>query len=649
MSRHSCASQHSAPVVAGAVAVAASALASLASAQAPIPAGDWPMYSRDLAGTRFSPLTGIDAGNVGELELSWSVPVARSPDDDDDAGGPAGNPQATPIVVAGVMYLPVRGHEVLALDAATGEELWRTALPAPEGTEARGVAYWPGDADLGPRILIMAGPTLIALEAADGALVEDFGRNGVAQVVVPWRGVPLIYGNLAILGTRTGEVNRGMPGDTRAFDVRTGTLAWAFHTVPLPGEVGHETWLDTGWRNRSGANVWAYYMTLDADRNLLYMPVSSAAGNYWGGDRPGDNLFSNSVVAVDAQTGEYRWHFQTVHHDLWDLDQPNPPVLVDIERDGRSVPALALVGKSSWVYILNRETGQPIFGVEERPVPAGTVPDEWYSPTQPFPVKPAEPLSRVAFDRERDMVRPEDTTPQHAAACEELWARSGGFINAGPYTPFVFHEAGAPPRSTLQLPGALGGVNWGGLAADPTRGLVFMHVNDSSLVGWIEDKTPGANYGNGTEGSTLPYDRGSVDGHGPYFTFTAPLIDENGERHGSLPCYRPPWSRLVALDANSGEVAWQTTLGITEELPPDRQLTGSTGSAGPSVTASGLVFVGATSDRRLRAFDARTGEQLWEDVLEDNVNANVVTYLGRDGRQYVAAVAGDTLVAYSLR
>jgi quinoprotein glucose dehydrogenase len=175
-----------------------------------------------------------------------------------------------------------------------------------------------------------------------------------------------------------------------------------------------------------------------------------------------------------------------------------------------------------------------------------------------------------------------------------------------------------------------------------------MHVNDSSLVGWIEAKTPGANYGNGTEGSTIPYDRGSVDGHGPYFTFSAPLIDENGDRHGSLPCYRPPWSRLVALDASSGEVAWETTLGITEALPADRQLTGSIGSAGPSVTASGLVFVGATSDRRLRAFDARTGEQLWEDVLDENVTANVMTYLGRDGRQYVAAVAGETLVAYSL-
>jgi quinoprotein glucose dehydrogenase len=418
--------------------------------------------------------------------------------------------------------------------------------------------------------------------------------------------------------------------------------------VPLPGEVGHETWLDHGWRNRSGTNVWAYYMTLDAANGTLFMPVSSAAGNYWGGDRPGDNLFSNSIVAVDALTGQYRWHFQSVHHDLWDLDMPNPPVLVDIEREGRRVPALASIGKSAYVYILNREDGEPVFGVEERAVPSGNAPDEWYSPTQPFPVKPAQPVSRVTFDRERDMVRPEDTTPQHAAACEALWERSGGFVNVGPYTPFVFHEEGAPPRSTLQLPGAGGGVNWGGVAADPTRGLLFFHANDSSLVGWIEAKKPGKNYGNNTEGSTIPYDRGSVDGPGPYASFTAPVMNEAGERVGSLPCYRPPWSRLTAIDASSGEVAWETVLGISEALPPEKQLVGSTGSAGPIVTATSLVFVGATSDRRFRAFDAQTGRQLWEVALESNVNANPMTYLGRDGKQYVAAVAGDKLVAFKL-
>ncbi|HMB72742.1 MAG TPA: PQQ-binding-like beta-propeller repeat protein, partial [Gammaproteobacteria bacterium] len=296
--------------------ICSAVLISPVAAQLRIAPGDWPMYSRDPAGTRFSPLAQIDTGNVAALELAWSVSVTRS--SDDEAGGPSGNPAATPIVVDGIMYLPVSGHEVVALEAASGTEIWRTALPARQGSDARGVAWWPGDGEHGPRILVMAGPTLIALEAANGQLVGDFGRNGVVQVVVPWRGVPVIHDNVAILGAYPGEINRGLPGDTRAFDVRTGEHVWTFHTVPLPGEVGHDTWLDDGWRNRSGVNVWAYYMTIDDERDLLYMPVSSAAGNYWGGDRPGANLFSNSVVAVDANTGEYRWHFQTVHHDLWD-------------------------------------------------------------------------------------------------------------------------------------------------------------------------------------------------------------------------------------------------------------------------------------------------------------------------------------------
>jgi quinoprotein glucose dehydrogenase len=418
--------------------------------------------------------------------------------------------------------------------------------------------------------------------------------------------------------------------------------------VPLPRERGHDTWLDQGWRNRSGVNVWAWYMTLDEQRGVLYMPVASAAGNYWGGDRPGANLFGNSIVAVDARTGRYLWHFQTVHHDLWDLDLPNPPVLIDLVQSGRRTPALASIGKTAYLFILNRATGKPVFGVEERPVPAGSVPGEWYAPTQPFPVKPAAPLARVDFVKERDLVRPEDTTAEHAAACEALWQKSGGFFNAGPYTPFGFHRKGEPPNSTIQLPGAGGGVNWGGIAADPATATLYIHAHDTSLVGWIERKVPGKNYGRGTQGSTIPYDRGSVDGAGPYFTFSAPLKDASGNVLATLPCYRPPWSRLVALDANTGEIRWQSTLGLTRGLPREKQLTGGSGSAGPTATAGGLVFVGATNDARFRAFDAATGRELWSVQLEDAVNANPMTYLGRNGKQYVAVVANDTLHAFAL-
>jgi quinoprotein glucose dehydrogenase len=600
---------------------------------------DWPSYSRDLAGTRYSPLTEIDSANVARLQQAWSVPLAA------DSGN---NAQVTPIVVDGVMYLPAGGNKVLALHAHSGEQLWQYEMPPEMATEVRGVAYWPGSDGLAPRIVLTAGARMIALVAATGEPAAGFGDRGIIEIGVPWNGVPTIYRSVAILGATTGEVALGMPGDTRAFDVRTGAHLWNFNNVPLPGELGHETWLDRGWRNRSGVNVWAWYMTLDAERGILYMPVASAAGNYWGGDRPGDNLFSNSIVAVDALSGEYRWHFQTVHHDLWDADMPSPPVLVDIEKDGQTIPALASIGKTGYMFILNRVTGEPIFGVEERPVPQGDVPGEWYSPTQPFPIKPDRPLSRVEFNKERDMVRAEDTSAQHVAECQALWDRSGGFHNAGPYTPFSFHVEGDPPRSTIQFPGGTGGVNWGGPAADPTTGLIFVNAHDTSLVGWIEQKRPGLNYGRGTEGSNIPYDRGSINGAGPYSSFSAQLKDEDGNVLATLPCHRPPWGRLAAIDANTGEIVWESTLGLTEALPEGKQLTGGSGSAGPTVTAGGVVFVGSTNDRRLRGFDARTGRELWAVKLDNTVNANPMTYRGRDGKQYVAAVATDTLVAFAI-
>ena len=650
--------------------------------------GDWPMYSLNLAGTRYSPLTDINAGNVSTLTQAWSMrltpPAAGRRGGGPAAGGgegapagrgaagappqgrgavpaeadePAGsNPQVTPIVIGGVMYLPARGNQVLAIDADTGKEVWRHTLPSGVRTTARGVAYWPGDGRLVPRIVLTAGPKLVALDAATGMPSAEFGDKGIVEIAVPWNGVPTIYKNVAILGATVGEVNLAEPGDTRAFDIRSGKRLWDFRTVPLPGELGHNTWLDNGWRNRSGVNVWAWYMTLDEERGILYMPIAGPAGNYWGGDRPGNNLFANSIVAVDAETGKYRWHFQTVHHDLWDSDMPNPPVLVDITQNpsappgagGRKIPALVSVGKTGYMFILDRVTGKPIFGVEERPVPKGTVPGEWYSPTQPFPVKPAKPLVRVEFNKERDMVRPEDTSAEHVAECQALWDKSGGFYNAGAFTPFGFYEPGAAPKSTIQFPGGTGGINWGGATADPTTGFVYVNAHDTSLVGWIERRRPGLNYGNGVAGSTLPYDRGSVNGAGPYFTFSAPYKDSTGRTLANLPCQRPPWARLVAVNANTGEIAWESTLGINEALPEGKQLTGGSGSAGPTATAGGLVFVGATNDRRLRAFDSKTGKELWVTRLEQTVNANPMTYRGKNGKQYVAVVATDTLVAYAL-
>ena len=630
------------------------------------PAGnDWPMYSLNHAGTRFSPLTDINTANVTRLAPVWSMPLTPPPGGavpaagapaaggqtrcgDDPFSGACSNPEATPIVVGGVMYLPARGNLVLALEADSGKEVWRHQMPQGVTTTARGVAYWPGEGSMAPRILLTAGARLVALDAATGTPAAGFGRDGMVEILVPWNGVPVVYKNVATLGATTGEVPLGSPGDTRAFDVRTGAKVWQFHNVPLPGETGNDSGLDNGWRGRSGTNVWGWDMTVDEERGILYMPVAGPAANYWGGDRPGNNLFANSIVAVDAETGKYRWHFQTVHHDLWDSDMPSPPVLVDIVQNGRKVPALASIGKTGYLFILDRVTGKPIFGVEERAVPKGNVPGEWYAPTQPFPVKPARPLVRVEFNRERDMVRPEDTSAEHVAECQALWDRSGGFYNAGPFTPFLFHEDGTPPASTIQFPGGTGGVNWGGPAADPNTGYVFVNAHDTSLVGWIEKRKPGLNYGRGADGTTQPYDRASVNGPGPYSSFTAPLKDASGRTIANLPCQRPPWARLVAVDANTGEIAWQSTLGLTDALPEGRQLTGGSGSAGPTVTAGGLVFVGATGDRRFRAFDAKTGKELWTTRLDGQVNANPMTYRGRSGKQYVAVVATDTLVAFAL-
>ncbi len=362
------------------------------------------MYAHDLGSTRYSTLTQINTRNVASLTKAWSYKLS------------AGGSEATPIVVGGTMYAP-SAKNVVALDAATGQEVWSYTLK--DGTSgSRGVAYWPGDADNPARIVFTAGTKLVALNAATGKLDPGFGKEGEVEIGVQWTGVPEVYKNLLMLGATLGEVPIGPPGNSRAYDARTGAKLWEFHSVPPPGEVGHETWLDSaetkdGWRGRSGANVWGWYLTVDEARGLVYMPFGSPAANYYGGDRPGSGLFGNSIVAVDAQTGKYKWHFQTVHHDLWDSDLPPAPGLVDITVNGKKVPALAQIGKAAYMYILNRETGEPVFGVEERGVAPGDVPGEWYSPTQPFPSKASAVVAREFEER-----RSGDPGRHYSGACQ---------------------------------------------------------------------------------------------------------------------------------------------------------------------------------------------------------------------------------------
>ena len=637
------------------VACAQSGAATPGDAAAVFGSGDWPTIDGEHAATRYSPLDEINTENVSALEELWSYTLG-------------GASTAVPLAVDGIVYVP-SGDRVVALDGDTGEEVWVHVLRAPSAPERetasaspvpmrgarasnRGVSYWPGDAEHGPRILFTSGSRLVALDAATGEPAAGFGEDGAVDIGVPYGGAPVIYKHAAIVGATVGELPQGDPGNSRAFDVRTGEKLWEFWTVPRPGEPFNDTWHDGSWERRSGTNMWAFSAPVDVERGLVYLPISSPSPNYYGGDRPGENVFGNSIVALDALTGKYVWHFQTVHHDIWDADMPSAGALFDfVHDDGRRSPAIVHVGKTSYLFVLNRETGEPLIEVEERPVPKGDVPGEWYSPTQPFPVKP-EPLSRVSFDPERDLVRPEDTTPEHAAACRVLLERSGGLHNEGPFTPFLYKAKDAPPRSTIQLPGGTGGVNWGGVAYDPVAGLAYVNAHDTSLIGWIEDRDPLGNYGRGTQSSPQPYDRASIFGPGPYASFNAPIggeFDEQGRPVGpTAPCYRPPWARLVAIDPSRGEIVWATPLGLDENLPEGKQLVGNTGSAGPSVTAGGLVFVGATNDRRFRAFDARTGEELWSARLEANANANPMTYLGRSGRQRVAIVAGNRLMVYAL-
>src|ERR1700684_3064004 len=494
--------------------------------------GDWPTYNRDLASTRYSALKQINTGNVTQLVTAWSYKLR--PDANSRVAGTVN--EGTPIVVERVLSLPA-GNRVLALDPDTGVEIWRYELKTGAASQ-RGVAYWPGDKDNPARILFTAGHKMVALNAKTGKLDPGFGNEGELTMDVPFAGVPTIYKNVILVGMnmfgpgeehlhQQDELPGGMPGDSRAYDVRTGKKLWDFHAVPLPGEVGHDDWKEGNWK-RSGNNMWSYAITVDEKRGIVYMPMGGPAANYYGGDRKGNNLFANAVVAVDYQTGKLKWYFQTVHHELWDYDLPPDPVLVDIVKDGKKIPALVQTGKSGYMFILVRVTGQPVFGVEERPVPAGNVPGEWYSPTQPFPLKPPA-LTRTSYKPE-DMVTAADTSPEHVKACQDFVEKSGGFYNAGPFTPFLFHETGALPKSTLIFPGN-GGANWGGTAADPKTGFVYVQTHDQALVGWVEKKDPKGNYGSGN-GSPQLYDRGSVDGPGPYHGFSAQVKDANRKTIG---------------------------------------------------------------------------------------------------------------------
>jgi quinoprotein glucose dehydrogenase len=605
---------------------------------APDTGANWPMPGRDSGGTRYSPLKQITPANVNQLKVAWVYHMKP-------AGSTSLHPsEDQPLVVGPTMYVVTPYSRVVALDAATGHEQWVFQIPDGDQASVRGANYWSGGEGAGPAIIFgTRRGRMYSISAATGRLNTDFGDHGMVDLKTPevmttgkdksyiLPTPPLIYKNLVITGSGPGEgpggLNGGVgpAGDTRAWDARTGKLVWTFHSVPRPGEVGHETWAADSWKDRSGVNVWGY-MTVDAARGILYMPFGAPNNDRVGVDRPGNNLFGSSLVALKAETGKLLWYFQVVHHDVWDMDLETPPTLFDIKRNGKTIPAVATVNKNALMFILNRVTGKPIYGVEERPVPQSNVPGEETSRSQPFPLLP-EPLAQNTLSRDNLY----KDTPEHKAWCEQYVDSNNMLLGAVPYTPTALD------RYTVTLPGPQGGVNYYGGAYDPKLGLFVVNINNL-----------------GQPMRIIRNPDGSYINSGPLAGFVRFWDPSN-----HLPCTPTPWGQLVAVDVNTGKIAWRSTLGVTDSLPAGKQNTGRPGLGGAIVTASGLTFLGATDDARFRAFETRTGKEIWTVKLPASAESTPITYADANGQQYIAvvatggfgigaALAGDALVVFSL-
>ena len=682
---------------------------------------DWPSYLGDNERSHYSRLKQINAQNVSQLKVAWTY----------QSGGarPDGRSQiqCNPLIIDGVLFGTSPELVLFALDAATGKELWRfNPLRGGGDHQAlglnRGVVYWADGDDR--RILYTTGSTLHAVNAREGKLVGSFGDGGRvdmkkglgrdAKNLHLLANTPgIVFRDLLILGSSLGEgPGPTAPGHIRAFDIRTGEIAWMFRTIPMPGEIGSDTWPPGVWKTSGGANNWSG-MTLDEQRGIVFAPTGSAAYDFWGGNRIGQNLFANCLLALDANTGKRLWHFQFVHHDVWDRDLPAPPNLLTVQRNGKSIAAVAQVTKSGHVFVFNRETGEPLFPIEERAVPKSDLQGESTWPTQPLPLKP-EPFARQIFSADQIT----DVSPESRSTALEK------FSKLRPHTPF------APPsrEGTIIFPGFDGGAEWGGAAVDP-QGILYVNANEMPwILTMVENKSNAdATLSSGQQiyGQICATCHGVNRSGDPARAF--PSLEKIGEKlkkpdivqllntgRGAMPsvaflsteqkeavagfllgeasaesssdpaartndvlistpythtgynrwldtngypAVKPPWGTLNAIDLNTGDYVWRTPLGEFPELtargiPP----TGTENYGGPVVTAGGIIFIAASKDEMFRAFDQKTGKVLWQTKLPAAGYATPATYM-INGQQFVViscgggkcgTPSGDSYVAFAL-